>query len=127
MQVAGAGGSGTLRAYLNVFGEEKKGHRKIFKKQLFDFSQRLWYITVMNMQAILHEIETLPPEKQEEVADFIAFIKTRLEFQEVKSPDKTTSTHSESFFGMWADREAMEDSSLWVRKLRTDEWRTHNA
>jgi hypothetical protein len=79
------------------------------------------------MQAIIHDIETLPPEKQEEVADFIAFIKTRLEIQEEKSPDTSNSTHSESFFGMWADREAMEDSSLWVRKLRTDEWRAQDA
>jgi hypothetical protein len=89
-----------------------------------------WYLPWrwdMNMQAIIHDIETLPPEKQEEVADFIAFIKTRLEIQEEKSPDTSNSTHSESFFGMWADREAMEDSSLWVRKLRTDEWRAQDA
>lgn len=81
----------------------------------------------MNMQAILHDIETLPPEKQEEVADFIAFLKTRLEIQKEKSRDTSTNTHSDSFFGMWANREAMEDSSLWVRKLRTVEWRTQDA
>jgi hypothetical protein len=34
---------------LNAFGEEKKGHKKIFKKHLFDFSQRLWYITILPM------------------------------------------------------------------------------
>jgi hypothetical protein len=36
---------------LNAFGEEKKEHRKIpgkiSKKHLFDFSQRLWYITIL--------------------------------------------------------------------------------
>lgn len=81
----------------------------------------------MNMQAILHDIETLPPEKQEEVADFIAFLKTRLGVQEDQSLDASTSTYSDSFFGMWADREAMKDSSSWVRKLRTEEWRAQDA
>lgn len=82
---------------------------------------------IMNMQAILHEIETLPPEKQEEVADFIAFLKTRLEIQKEQFLDANISKHSDSFFGMWADRKEMEDSSLWVRKLRIDEWRTQDA
>ena len=81
----------------------------------------------MNMQTIIHDIETLPPEKQEEVADFIAFIKTRLEIQKEKTLVTSAGKHFDSFFGMWADREAMEDSSLWVRKLRSDEWRAQDA
>jgi hypothetical protein len=66
----------------------------------------------MNMQAIFHDIETLPPEKQEEVADFIAFLKTRIGIQEGQSLEASTITYSDSFFGMWADREEMKDSSL---------------
>ena len=81
----------------------------------------------MNMQAILHDIETLPPDRQEEVADFIAFLKTRLGIQEGQSRDASTGKHSDSFFGMWADREEMKDSSSWVRKLRTEEWRAQDA
>jgi hypothetical protein len=95
----------------------------IFFLILIDRTRR-W---VMNMQAILHDIETLPPERQEEAADFIAFLKTRLGIQEGQSLDTSTSTYSDSFFGMWADREEMKDSALCVRKLRNVEWRAQDA
>lgn len=52
----------------------------------------------MNMQAILYDIETLPPEKQEEVADFIAFLKTRIGIQTDPSRDESTGKNSDSFF-----------------------------
>ncbi len=81
----------------------------------------------MNLQAILNDIKTLPPDKQEEVADFIAFLKTRIGIQRDRSSTSSTTVRSESFFGMWADREDMGDSSSWVRELRTREWEGRNA
>lgn len=77
----------------------------------------------MNFQAILNDIKTLPPDKQEEVADFIEFIKIRLGIRKkklVKAED--ISINSGEFFGMWADRDEMRDSANWVRELRTREW-----
>ncbi len=81
----------------------------------------------MNLQAILNDIKTLPPDKQEEVADFIAFLKIRLGIQKAKTFEESTPVNSSSFFGMWADREEMRDSSFWVRELRTREWERHHV
>jgi hypothetical protein len=81
----------------------------------------------MNVQAILNDIKTLPPDKQEEVADFIAFLKIRLGTQKEKTLGESTPANSSSFFGMWADREEMKDSSFWVRELRTREWERHHV
>ncbi len=81
----------------------------------------------MNLQTILNDIKMLPLDKQEEVADFIAFLKTRIGIQRDRSSTSSTTVRSESFFGMWADREDMKDSSLWVRELRTREWEGRNA
>jgi hypothetical protein len=81
----------------------------------------------MNLQAILNDIKTLPPDKQEEVADFIAFLKIRLGIHKGQPPTSRSVVKSEEFFGMWADRENMRDSSSWVRELRTTEWEGRNA
>ncbi len=77
----------------------------------------------MNLQTILNDIKMLPLDKQEEVADFIAFLKTRAGIQKDQPPAESAAVKSDSFFGMWADREDMKDSSLWVRELRASEWK----
>ena len=83
----------------------------------------------MNFQAILNDIKTLPPDKQEEVADFIAFIKMRLGIRKKETLTGTegNTMNSNGFFGMWADREEMSDSTYWVRELRTGEWDSRHA
>ena len=66
---------------------------------------------------ILREIETLPPEAQKQVSDFVAFLKARYG----AVPQKKTrrgKLEDEPFFGMWKDREDMRDSAKWVRQLR---------
>jgi hypothetical protein len=40
---------------------------------------------------------------------------------EARTPESTTDFAAEPFFGMWADREDMADSTAWVRRQR-DEW-----
>lgn len=63
------------------------------------------------------------PDKQEEVADFIEFIKIRLGIRKKKLlKAEDISINSGKFFGMWADRDEMSDSANWVRELRTREW-----
>ena len=70
---------------------------------------------------ILQDIETLPPEAQKQVSDFVAFLKVRYGV----SPRKKTKRgklNDEPFFGMWKDRGDMRDSTKWVRELRQHEW-----
>ena len=83
----------------------------------------------MNLQAIINDIELLPPEKQEEVADFIEFLKTRLSVKKsrVSITDTTSAMQPDRFFGMWADRESMRDSASWVRQQQEKEWGPRDA
>lgn len=78
----------------------------------------------MNLQAILDDIQMLPPDKQKEVIDFIAFLKTRLGIQKGRTSSTSTVNQPESFVGMWADRQEMKDSTLWLRELRANEWKS---
>jgi hypothetical protein len=75
----------------------------------------------MNEMNIVQEIASLPPEAQQQVADFVAFLKS-------KYPTPSAMVHSrlplaeEPFVGMWHGREEMQDSTEWVRALRQSEW-----
>jgi hypothetical protein len=81
----------------------------------------------MNLQAIFNDIKTLPPEKQEEVADFITFLKGRFGIKREKTAPENIPVNADSFIGMWADREEMNDSSVWVKELRTGEWESRHV
>ncbi len=72
----------------------------------------------MNVQVLLNDIKALPQDKQEEVADFIAFLKSRSGTRKEKTTSTNTAVKSDSFFGMWSHRDEMADSSSWVRDLR---------
>ena len=75
----------------------------------------------MTLFEIAQEIDSLPPEAQKQVEDFIAFLKTR--YQPVaKKGAKKGRLEDEPFVGMWKDREDMRDSVKWVRELRQREW-----
>ena len=80
----------------------------------------------MNLQIILDDIKTLPLDKQEEVADFIAFLKSRSGRKDQTSSSNVTDK-SDSFFGMWRNRSEMADSASWVRDMRRREWETRNV
>ncbi|MCP4551336.1 MAG: DUF2281 domain-containing protein [Bacteroidetes bacterium] len=67
------------------------------------------------------DISTLPPAAQQQVADFIAFLKLRYTKPETSRTTKSNIT-DESFIGIWKDREDMQDSSKWVRNIRQSEW-----
>ena len=71
---------------------------------------------------IAREIETLPPEAQRQVTDFVAFLKTRYPRPQTKKRVRRTKLVEEPFIGMWLGREDMQDSSAWVRDLRRREW-----
>ena len=77
----------------------------------------------MNQEAVIRQFNSLPPEAQREAADFISFLESRYKAATAKvMKNKATRLSDEAFFGMWSDRQDMEDSSAWVRKLRKEEW-----
>lgn len=75
----------------------------------------------MTLLEIAQEIDSLPPEAQKEIEDFIAFLKTRYK-PAVKKRVKKINLEQEPFVGMWKDRDDMQDSVKWVRELRQREW-----
>ena len=76
----------------------------------------------MEMTRIAQEIASLPPEAQRQVADFVAFLKTRYPARQTVEKTKQTRLADEPFIGMWREREDMQDSVAWVRNLRRREW-----
>jgi len=75
----------------------------------------------MTLTQISQEIDSLPPEAQKQVEDFIAFLKTR--YKPVsKRRVKKGRLENEPFVGMWKDREDMRDSVKWKKELRQREW-----
>ena len=78
----------------------------------------------MEQEKIFDDISNLPPEAQRQVADFIAFLRTRYKRSEQERQTKQTNLVNESFIGIWKDREDMNNSSMWLRKVREAEWGT---
>jgi Protein of unknown function (DUF2281) len=77
---------------------------------------------MMKQEEIWQQLTTLPPEAQQQVIDFIAFLHTRYAPSRMRKTAKHTTLASEPFIGMWGDREDLQDSSAWVRRIREREW-----
>ena len=76
----------------------------------------------MAISRIVQDINSLPPEAQKQVADFVAFLQERY----VSAPAKKTrraKLAKEPFIGMWKDCADMKDSVEWVRQVRRTQWR----
>lgn len=76
----------------------------------------------MNQESLWRAFVALPPEAQRQVVDFIALLRVRyLRSRSIrKSPSADLA--KEAFIGIWNDRDAMEDSNAWVRRVREREW-----
>ncbi len=79
----------------------------------------------MSHRKLITALNSLPPEAQRQVAEFIAFLKKQHEL--VNQPTKRNSAglSRQPFIGMWRDRDDLKDSSAWVRKTRQQEWSEH--
>jgi len=75
----------------------------------------------MTNEEILREIDSLPPEAQRQLEDFISFLRERYGSGQPKNAP-ISDLESEAFVGMWRDREDMLDSSEWVRNVRRSHW-----
>lgn len=76
----------------------------------------------MSSTGIWEDFAALPIEAQQQVADFVAFLRTRHVRSHVEGKIKRGALVSESFIGVWRDRRDMDDSSQWVRDMRQREW-----
>ena len=77
----------------------------------------------MNTQTVMEGFASLPLDAQQQVADFIDFLKLRYQKAEpVQKKIAGVSLAQEAFIGMWHERKDMGDSNQWVRELRRKEW-----
>jgi hypothetical protein len=79
---------------------------------------------VNNNSAVAWEqFKVLPPERQQEVADFIEFLSIKSQSGQLRAAKRSRQTIAEeNFVGIWADRHDMSDSTAWVKQCRTSEW-----
>ncbi len=75
----------------------------------------------MTNQEILGEFSSLPTEAQNQVVSLITFLKQKYIYPELLPPSSTVDLVSDSFVGMWRDREDLS-SPTWLRNLRESEW-----
>lgn len=77
----------------------------------------------MKLEKIIQQLETLPLEGQQQVADFIITLQHRYKSLSLPRHAKKRSVTEEPFIGMWKDREDLKDSTTWIHNLRQREWR----
>jgi len=75
----------------------------------------------MTDEEILREINSLPPEAQRQLEDFISFLRQRYS-SSLSNNAPTSDLESEAFVGMWRGRDDMNDSSAWIRDVRRSHW-----
>ncbi|MFQ5630240.1 MAG: DUF2281 domain-containing protein [bacterium] len=78
----------------------------------------------MDMENVWRQFDTLPAQAKREVIDFMAFLHTRYQRQNIEMQSKTVKLSEEPFVGIWKDRGDLKDSVAWVRKARKNEWRS---
>ena len=76
----------------------------------------------MNQKTAWQLFADLPPEAQQQVIDFIAFLQTRHVPMRPRKAARQTKLAKDAFIGMWRTRADLRDSTLWVRTLREREW-----
>lgn len=80
----------------------------------------------MDQDQVLREFETLPPEAQKQVLDFIQFLHTRYQPKTGRRRAKRkVALAKEAFLGIWGARADMENSTAWVRRTRREDWEKH--
>ena len=76
----------------------------------------------MSQEDILNKFNSLPPEGQQQVLDFIAVLQAHYSRSRPLEKEEAEKIEEEAFLGMWKDREDMQDSTTWVRGIREREW-----
>ena len=74
----------------------------------------------MTSDELIKEIASLPTESKRRIEKFVVMLRERQNTQVQITPAKLLA--EEEFVGMWADREDMRVSSVWVRRSRKSQW-----
>lgn len=92
----------------------------LLASELFPDKKRMMTIR----QQIEQDLQRLPEYALQEVRDFTLFLQSKyVPDQIVKRRNHRQTLLNEPFIGIWKHRDDMENSSEWVEKLRTAEWR----
>lgn len=76
----------------------------------------------MNREQLWREFDALPPLAQQQVVDFMGFLRSRAGVEAKQDATSAIDFASDPFVGMWQDRDDLSDSSTWVRDIRKREW-----
>ena len=76
----------------------------------------------MEQKKIFNDISNLPPEAQQQIADFVAFLRARYKRPLKQKQTRRANLANEPFIGIWKDREDMKVSSAWLRNIRETQW-----
>ena len=74
-------------------------------------------------ERIYQEAKTLPEAQAKEVLDFLEFLKNKLKKASEVDTKTTANDVSLPGFGMWADRDDMQDSAAYVREMRAPRYK----
>ena len=77
---------------------------------------------MMSSNSAIDLLQTLTPEHQKQVIDFISFLKARESLNVSPVLNSDDFWEDDLFFGLWSDRSDMQDSGQWVRELRQNQW-----
>jgi hypothetical protein len=78
-------------------------------------------MTLFSSEQLLIDIQELPEEAQEIIADLVAVLKRRYEMKK-KPPINSLQLEDQPFIGMWSDRPETQNSTQWVRSIRQKHW-----
>lgn len=76
----------------------------------------------MSEKELIRKIKELPSEAQKEAADFVDFLYKKYIKQGKKQATSRESVLESSFRVIGKDREDMQDSTEWIRKIRKNRW-----
>ena len=76
----------------------------------------------MLVRSIAKQIEELPPVRQREVLDFVAFLRYSVISEPPLVRRKKGFITNDPFIGVWKNRTDLKNSAGWVRQLRQKEW-----
>ena len=76
----------------------------------------------MDQEILWQQFAALPSDAQRQVVDFIVFLATRYRPVRPSNQAHERDLTTEPIIGMWADRDDLADSSMWVEATREREW-----
>ena len=74
-------------------------------------------------ERIYREAQTLPEAQAKEVLNFLEFLKIKLRESTISEVKSTSNDDVLPGFGMWSDREDMNDSATYIQEVRAPRYK----